>query len=353
MRAAESKRNSPHRAAAGGARGLQGPVVPVQGVWIGTSGWHYDSWRGPFFPKGLPARDYLRFYAEHFATTELNGVFYRTPSEAAVCAWRDATPEDFRFAWKASKFITHWKRLSEKSANSIALMESRLKILGRKAGPVLFQLPPRMRADRERLAAFLEMLPKQRRYAFEFRHPSWYEEEIFAVLRDRDIALCLSDHHDAPAPWELTASHVYVRGQGPGGRYRGDYPDRTLLDRALAAAGPRDLLLFRQRPEERRARRRAAADRDGAGLAVTLRAIGARVSSHRKSGERGRASRLPRRRRCGMVRRGRSRSPAAAGGAPVQKRAVLFSGAPGIVPLKFGSIDSKSIHVVVRRTTLV
>jgi uncharacterized protein YecE (DUF72 family) len=208
----------------------------VPRVWIGTSGWHYDSWRGPFFPKGLPAKDHLRFYAEHFSTTELNGVFYRTPTEEAVRGWRDGTPKDFLFAWKASQFITHWKRLSEKCANSIALMESRLKILGRKAGPVLFQLPPSMHANRERLAAFLKMLPRRRRYVFEFRHPSWYEEEILAVLRDRDIALCLSDHHDAPAPWEVTADHVYIRGHGPGGRYRDHYPDRTLREWARSIA---------------------------------------------------------------------------------------------------------------------
>jgi uncharacterized protein YecE (DUF72 family) len=205
-------------------------------VWIGTSGWHYDSWRGRFFPKDLRAKDHLRFYAGHFATTELNGVFYRTPTEEAVRGWRDGTPEHFLFAWKASKFITHWKRLSERCDNSITLMESRLKILGRKAGPVLFQLPPNMQADRERLAAFLKMLPKRRRYAFEFRHKSWYDESVLDVLRDRNVALCLSDHHDAPAPWEVTASHVYVRGHGPGGRYRDHYPDKTLRDWARSIA---------------------------------------------------------------------------------------------------------------------
>jgi uncharacterized protein YecE (DUF72 family) len=197
---------------------------------IGTAGWHYESWRGRFFPKGLPAKDRLGFYAEHFCTTELNGVFYRTPTEAAVRAWRPQTPKNFLFAWKASKFITHWKRLGETSRNSIELMASRLRLLGPKAGPVLFQLPPRMTADRERLVSFLKMLPKRRRYAFEFRHPSWYEPKILDVLCDRDIALCLSDHHDAPAPWTVTARHVYVRGHGPGGRYRGHYSDASLRD---------------------------------------------------------------------------------------------------------------------------
>jgi uncharacterized protein YecE (DUF72 family) len=195
---------------------------------IGTSGWSYRSWRGPFFPPDLPAKHHLAFYATRFNATELNAPFYRTPTLEAVERWRETTPDDFVFAWKASKFITHWKRLSANSRNSIALMETRLKKLRHKAGPVLFQLPPRMRADRERLAAFFKLLRKRRPYVFEFRHPSWYEPDILELLRDHDVALCLSDHHDAPAPWEVTARHVYVRGHGPGGRYRDHYPDATL-----------------------------------------------------------------------------------------------------------------------------
>ncbi|HEY7299961.1 MAG TPA: DUF72 domain-containing protein [Xanthobacteraceae bacterium] len=197
-------------------------------ILIGTSGWTYDSWRGPFYPQDVPKKDWLAAYAENFATTEINGSFYRTPSLEAVRAWRQQTPRAFVFAWKASKFITHWKRLTEKCENSIALMETRLKALGPKAGPVLFQLPPQFPANRERLASFLQMLPRRRRYAFEFRHRSWYENDVLDLLRDHDVALCLSDHHDAPAPWTVTARHVYVRGHGPDGRYRDNYPDRTL-----------------------------------------------------------------------------------------------------------------------------
>jgi uncharacterized protein YecE (DUF72 family) len=193
---------------------------------IGTSGWHYGSWLGKFFPREVPGKDHLRFYAERFS--ELNSVFYRTPTLAAVRGWREQTPGDFVFAWKASRFITHWKRLGENCRNSLALMETRLKVLEPKAGPVLFQLPPHMRGDRERIAAFFKMLPKRRRFAFEFRHPSWYEHAILDVLRDHDAALCLSDHHDAPAPWHATAGHVYIRGHGPGGRYKGSYPLATL-----------------------------------------------------------------------------------------------------------------------------
>jgi uncharacterized protein YecE (DUF72 family) len=195
---------------------------------IGTSGWTYNDWRRRFYPEHIPRKDWLSWYAQQFPTTEVNGSFYRTPSCEAVQQWRDRTPANFRFAWKASKFITHWKRLTERSVNSIELMESRLQILGKKCGPVLFQLPPQFCANRDRLANFINLLPATYRYAFEFRHASWYEDPILELLHDHDIALCLSDHHDAPSPWIVTARHVYVRGHGPGGRYRGTYPEPTL-----------------------------------------------------------------------------------------------------------------------------
>jgi uncharacterized protein YecE (DUF72 family) len=199
-------------------------------VLIGTSGWHYDSWRGPFFPKGLPLKKQLEYYSGQFETTELNGVFYRTPSLNAVKSWGAQTGDDFVFAWKASKFITHWKRLSDNSVNSLALIEERLSLLGDKAGPVLFQLPPNFQADAVRLACFFKLLPRRRRYSFEFRHPSWYQPAILRLLSQRNIALCLSDHHDAPAPWKRTADFVYIRGHGPGGRYKGHYRPQTLSD---------------------------------------------------------------------------------------------------------------------------
>jgi uncharacterized protein YecE (DUF72 family) len=203
-------------------------------IWVGTSGWTYDGWRGPFYPKEVPKKRWLAWYAQQFATTEINGSFYRTPSLEAVEAWREQTPDEFLFAWKASKFITHWKRLSDKSANSIELMESRIKVLGPKAGPVLFQLPARFKADGERLASFLKLLSKKYKYAFEFRDASWYEKDILTLLRKRDVALCLSDHIDAPAPWVVTAGHVYIRGHGPTGEYKDRYPLKTLREWAAA-----------------------------------------------------------------------------------------------------------------------
>jgi hypothetical protein len=116
-------------------------------VLIGTSGWHYDSWRGPFFPEGLPLKAQLQYYASQFSTAELNGVFYRTPTPEVVRSWYEQTGKDFVFAWKASKFITHWKRLSQNSVNSLELLEDRLSLLGNKAGPILFQVPPDFEAD--------------------------------------------------------------------------------------------------------------------------------------------------------------------------------------------------------------
>jgi uncharacterized protein YecE (DUF72 family) len=202
----------------------------MAGVFIGTSGWTYDGWRGPFYPEDVPKKDWLKWYGGQFPSTEINGSFYRTPSLEAVRAWRDTTPRGFIFAWKASKFITHWKRLSDKSPNSIALMATRLRALGKKVGPVLFQLPPQMQADPERLASFFKYLPERYDYVFEFRHPSWYDAEILALLRKNKAALCISDHHDAPSPWTVTARHVYVRGHGPGGRYKDHYSDATLKD---------------------------------------------------------------------------------------------------------------------------
>jgi uncharacterized protein YecE (DUF72 family) len=199
-------------------------------VLIGTSGWHYESWRGPFFPPGLPVKAQLQYYASQFPTAELNGVFYRTPTPRAVKSWRDQTGRDFAFAWKASKFITHWKRLSENSINSLELLEDRLSLLGSKVGPILFQLPPSFKADADRLGNFFKMLPKKRQYSFEFRDSSWYAPRIMKMLTEQNISLCLSDHHDAPAPWKRTADFVYIRGHGPGGRYKGHYPEKTLTE---------------------------------------------------------------------------------------------------------------------------
>lgn len=190
---------------------------------IGTSGWHYDSWRGPFFPEGLPLKQQLHYYANQFDSTELNGVFYRTPTPESVKAWREQTGKDFVFAWKASKFITHWKRLSDACENSLDLLEDRAKFLRGKLGPILFQLPPQFEANADRLLRSSSCYRRGVATASNFVIPAGYQPRILRVLADNNASLCLSDHHDAPAPWERTADFVYVRGHGPGGRYHGHY----------------------------------------------------------------------------------------------------------------------------------
>jgi uncharacterized protein YecE (DUF72 family) len=204
---------------------LRGPEIRV-----GTSGWHYRSWHGPFYPARTKIKDFLTYYVQHFDTAEINNSFYRLPSEQAVRAWHVSTPKRFLFAWKASRFITHMKRLKG-IEESIDLVFGRMDVLGDKFGPVLFQLPPTFKADaetRERVARCLSLIPESRRCAFEFRHPSWYEEPAFRILRDHNAALCISDHADAPAPWEATADFTYVRAHGTNGRYAGSYSAETL-----------------------------------------------------------------------------------------------------------------------------
>jgi uncharacterized protein YecE (DUF72 family) len=196
---------------------------------IGTSGWHYGGWWGPFYPADVPKKQALSYYSTRFDAAELNAPFYRTPTLKAIDNWRESTPDGFRFSWKASKFLTHWRRLIV-DEHSLDLLEERAGRLGEKLGPILFQLPPKMKCDRERLAGFLKALNRKRRYSFEFRHPGWYEPGIFDLLRDHDISLCLSDHADAPAPREVTAGWVYVRNHGPSGRYHGSYSDAALKD---------------------------------------------------------------------------------------------------------------------------
>ena len=197
-------------------------------ILVGTSGWSYASWRGPFFPAGVLVKGQLEYYASQFETVELNGVFYRTPTREALERWRDGTGRDFVFSWKASKFITHWKRLSA-DLGSIACNSSRTGYRPEtRSDQFYFSCRQPSRWMRVGSAAFLTLLPAHRRYSFEFRHPSWYSPNILRMLADDNIALCISDHHDAPAPWERTADYVYLRGHGPSGRYASRYSRATL-----------------------------------------------------------------------------------------------------------------------------
>ena len=195
---------------------------------IGTSGWSYRHWRGPFYPSGMAkGGDQLRFYAERLDTVEVNGTFYRLIEVDTLRRWREATPAGFVFACKGSRYITHMKRLKEPE-RAVGRYFERVEALEDKLGPIVFQLPGRFKPDRARLANFLEALPVDHRYAFEFRDPAWFQSEILEDLAARNVALCLYEFAGQQAPLEVTADFVYIRLHGPGGPYQGSYSDAAL-----------------------------------------------------------------------------------------------------------------------------
>jgi uncharacterized protein YecE (DUF72 family) len=197
-------------------------------VHIGTSGWHYKHWLGPFYPADLPDREMLGFYAKQFDTVEINNSFYHLPAIATFNSWRDNTPKDFLFAVKASRFITHMKKLKAPKTSTKKFF-LRAEKLERKLGPILFQLPPRWHVDPERLAQFLEALPKEHQYTFEFRDRSWHVAEVYDLLRKHNAAFCLYDLSGSETPLEVTADFTYIRFHGPTeARYAGSYPAQTL-----------------------------------------------------------------------------------------------------------------------------
>ena len=209
-------------------RAVASKAMPRGRCFIGTSGWSYKHWRGPFYPEGMSkGADQLRFYVERFGTVEVNGTFYRLIEVETFRRWREQTPADFVFACKGSRYLTHMKRLKE-AAQGVGRFFERVEALENKLGPIVFQLPGRFRPDRERLAAFIEALPAGHRYAFEFRDPAWFLPEIFEALAQRDVALCLYEFAGQEAPLEITASFVYIRLHGPEGPYQGSYTDQAL-----------------------------------------------------------------------------------------------------------------------------
>lgn len=196
-------------------------------VHIGTSGWHYRHWRGVFYPEDLRPAEYLGYYCQRFSSVEINNSFYRLPEITTLADWRDSTPAGFLFSLKASRYLTHMKKLKE-PAEGLAVFLERAAVLSEKLAVVLFQLPPRWRCNPERLRGFLELLPKKYRYAFEFRDPSWFNPEVYRILADRNAALCLYDLEGFEAPREITADFIYARLHGPGSAYQGSYDHRRL-----------------------------------------------------------------------------------------------------------------------------
>ena len=177
--------------------------------WVGTSGFQYSEWKGNFYPEDLPTPKMLPFYAERFATTEINYTFHRIPAQKTIENWKAQTPHRFRFALKAPQKITHWSKLRD-CANTIDYFCKMVTELGERLGPVLFQLPPTFKKDADVLSSFVRELPSIRA-AFEFRHDSWFEEEIFELLKSRNIALCIADTDAITTPKEITADYGYLR----------------------------------------------------------------------------------------------------------------------------------------------
>ena len=197
-------------------------------VRIGCSGWQYKHWRGDFYPDNLPASRWLEHYAAHFDTVEINNSFYRLPSAETFAAWRSRVPRGFLYAVKASRYLTHMKKLTT-PADPLALLFSRARQLRDRLGPTLYQLPPRWPRNLERLAAFVRALPKSRQHAIEFRDPSWYTDETFDLLERHHVALCLHDMAGSATGRMAVGPFVYVRLHGPQ-KYAGRYPDSQLRE---------------------------------------------------------------------------------------------------------------------------
>ncbi|HEY9384857.1 MAG TPA: DUF72 domain-containing protein, partial [Gemmatimonadales bacterium] len=181
-------------------------------ILAGTSGWSFKEWKGSFYPKELPDDGMLGYYASRFPAVEINNTFYRMPKESVLIDWAAKVPAEFRFAIKASQRITHHGRLKpEEVADSVEYFTRITNELGEHRGPTLFQLPPNLKKDLPRLAEFLETLPRGWPSAFEFRHSSWFDDDVYETLRAKDAAMCIADHDDFETPAVRTASWGYAR----------------------------------------------------------------------------------------------------------------------------------------------
>jgi uncharacterized protein YecE (DUF72 family) len=196
---------------------------------IGTSGWHYDDWRGRFYPEKLPKAKWLGFYAEHFNTLELNNTFYHLPSENAFKNWYSSSPPDFIFAVKTSRYITHIKRLKD-CGEEVTKFMSRAVLLKEKLGPLLYQLPPGLHRDDDRLKEFLKVLPSDGKHVIEFRHESWFVEEVFEILHQHQAGFCVYDMPKLTSPITATTDFAYVRFHGKKSLYSSCYTAKEMTD---------------------------------------------------------------------------------------------------------------------------
>ncbi len=179
-------------------------------AFVGTSGYSYKEWKGSFYPEKLAASEMLKFYAERLNTVEINNTFYRMPTEKVLRQWGEQVPDGFTFVLKASRRITHLKRLQDVSDETTYLLHT-ASVLGTKLGAILFQLPPSMKKDLARLRVFLDLIPEGWQTAIEFRHASWFEEDVYDVLRMRNAALVIAETEETAVPFVSTADWGYLR----------------------------------------------------------------------------------------------------------------------------------------------
>lgn len=194
---------------------------------IGTSGWNYEHWRGLFYPRNIRGSDWLEFYSRYFATVEINYSFYRLPEASSFDAWREQVPDDFTFAVKASRYLTHRKKLKDPQ-EPIDRLFSRARHLGPKLGPALYQLPPRWHANVDRLHEFLSLLPTDVRHAVEFRDPSWLIDPVFELLTQYSVGYCMMSAPDLPLVMKVTAPFAYIRMHNGGHETDGNYEEPHL-----------------------------------------------------------------------------------------------------------------------------
>ena len=184
-------------------------------LYVGTSGYSYKEWKGSFYPEDLPEKQMLHFYGERFRTVEINNTFYRMPKAPMLEAWSAEVPAEFKFVLKAPQQITHIKRLKD-AGDSVAYLLKVALALKEQLGPLLFQLPPYLKKDAARLNQFLKLLPPERSAAFEFRHQSWFDDEIFDLLREHQAVLCIAEaENDLEIPFVSTAEWGYMRLRRP------------------------------------------------------------------------------------------------------------------------------------------
>jgi uncharacterized protein YecE (DUF72 family) len=196
----------------------------------GTSGYAFKEWKGAFYPPELSDDGWLGYYAGKFPTVEINNTFYRLPKQDVLRDWASQVPEPFTFAIKASMRITHHARLKPECADALDFLLRNTAVLGERLGPILFQLPPNMQKDLQRLQGFLGLLPPARRFTIEFRHESWFDEDVLNALREHDVALCVGEQEDFVCPVRATATWGYLR------LHRLDYDEQS-LDRWASCVG--------------------------------------------------------------------------------------------------------------------